>query len=811
MMVSEKKCYRECPAGYHKDETSGINTCKMCPLNCLTCLNQKFCHTCAPNFYMNLLNSLCESCDTQNGFYIDGDTCLPCYSRCETCFSPGKKGCLSCSPPSILSDYGTCRELPDPKIEIKQADYDSYSFIATVYFNQRLVKNNIVNSVTPILTQDGKEMNFTGEYDKLNFFGFTYKLNFNERVTNGTLTFINRDFFKIQSLLGEENYFFDNITIKGVNNDKESLKNAAEDMKTANKILVSILAGVSLIFSFTSAVALIKLFQIIEYYQYLNVIKPKVFIFVMEILSNNLLKNIPNYFLFLTDDNCRPLNQVFSDQKMECQFFQNTGPIFLILIAFLCLKFVLKMYSWRTTIHDRLWPYQKLFHSINKKFSSEFIFDLINMFQLDLYMAAAINIKSANFWSNSQIFNFIISIFAISILLFCNIFLFVATRKAEDTLYKLKKLKKEEIKDKKNKEALKEELEYNKKKRVGKNRAMRFGIWYTFKYLTERKDETSRYVKYYRPIVMMKDAIMAGWIVAFVDFPIIQVLGPCLLLVFYLFMECYHLPQIKIMDKIMEIFNLVFYNLLNLFFFINCTGIISDNDKREILIGWTTVFLILVLISVNSLYLLINNIIAIPSTIKSVYLIITCKTQTDRVSSSNKKSGGKPQSTKSNKTGEDDKSKKSDKKSTKSTNRNRNQVLPLIKGAIGYQESEIKSKEDEISKSRVDSIAAKKINKINKKDLGVSDDMQEKVGLDADSILEENNSLHLSTINSNKIKVRSQRNRKRTRKNIRGRSKLMIQRSDLLMSKPPSVFLDDSKAEINPSEFESIDSEVISD
>lgn len=242
--------------------------------------------------------------------------------------------------------------------------------------------------------------------------------------------------------MGEENYFFENITISNISNGESVVKNMASKIKEFGVPVLKTLTVVTTFFSISKAVTLVKLIQMVDYLRYLNINHPEIFTLMVGVFSRNVFKDTPNYFTVLTDDHCQPLEAVYKDNGLRCQFYENTGPIFLILIAFFLFKYVLKLYSWRTTNYDRLWPYQKPFYYINKKVSFEFIYNLFNLFCLDLYIAAAINIRKYDFTSKNSTFNVLTSIFAFIFLIGSNLFLYYATIKGEDAVRNLKKLKK---------------------------------------------------------------------------------------------------------------------------------------------------------------------------------------------------------------------------------------------------------------------------------------------------------------------------------------------------------------------------------
>lgn len=38
----------------------------------------------------------CKSCDTENGFYIEGEKCKKCHASCKKCDGPSTNDCMNC-------------------------------------------------------------------------------------------------------------------------------------------------------------------------------------------------------------------------------------------------------------------------------------------------------------------------------------------------------------------------------------------------------------------------------------------------------------------------------------------------------------------------------------------------------------------------------------------------------------------------------------------------------------------------------------------------------------------------------------------
>lgn len=75
-------------------------------------------------------------------------------------------------------------------------------------------------------------------------------------------------------------------------------------------------------------------------------------------------------------------------------------------------------------------------------------------------------------------------------------------------------------------------------------RAIHFGTWFGFRYLSSEIKPKDRiwYKRFYKPIVMLRDPLLSVWLVMFMNIPVVQVLGPSLLILVYLSLEIYYLP-----------------------------------------------------------------------------------------------------------------------------------------------------------------------------------------------------------------------------------------------------------------------------
>ncbi|KAL4432685.1 hypothetical protein ABPG74_004978 [Tetrahymena malaccensis] len=119
-MQIDQTCSQSCPDTYQQDPDQSIckcdinstqignickcniqfyqngNECLSCPSKCEQCENQVKCSKCLVGYYLFLDHS-CNQCDTQSGFVIQQDKCLPCHNSCQTCSGQREDQCIKCN------------------------------------------------------------------------------------------------------------------------------------------------------------------------------------------------------------------------------------------------------------------------------------------------------------------------------------------------------------------------------------------------------------------------------------------------------------------------------------------------------------------------------------------------------------------------------------------------------------------------------------------------------------------------------------------------------------------------------------------
>lgn len=618
LISSNNTCVRNCPLGTTKIGSFNAYHCINCiDENCLVCDSSLSCLKCnvEDGYFINETNRHCTRCDPSSNYVlINSEICKPCFEWCQTCSGNGKFDCLKCWENKVLNEAGSCGPKINNPIKIKYATYYEKNFSIRVQFNQKLEKMNFLAAFTPeLLGDDGAVIKHSGRYLLEGDTSFSYTIFFREKVQicAGKFRFTNNNPTMIKSLEETESYFYENFTVPSINNlllGMTSTMNLVGEKTTIVIRAVSVAAAIS---ALPTAVVLVKLFQMIDYLMLLNVNHPINFQLMVRDLSDNPLNSMPNYFKQLTDDSCRPMREVFVKNNMHCQFMGNIGPTLGILMIVLTLKFFLWLWALRTSRYSSLWSYQIPFNYLTSKVSTEFFISLLNMFQLDLYLAIFINLDSCKLTTKNSALNLVISICTFCMLLSVNILLFIARDKSEIALQNTKQAIKEEEEfeasiDQKNRFMYEDTRIIKRKKRID----AQFSFWSYFEFMASDKEKMSRYERYNLPFRMLRDPILTAFILFFSEIPILQVCSVTLIIGFYLSLEIIYRPEKSMVLQIIQIFNLSIYTTVNLFLLVLSSNKISV-DAAYIYIGYPIIGLIGLLMTLNIAYSLINSIYSI--------------------------------------------------------------------------------------------------------------------------------------------------------------------------------------------------------
>lgn len=610
-LASNNSCLLKCPERMYAVGQINSFECENCIPNCLKCNGLEACEMCDNDnsFFIYQTNGRCGSCSVEEGMYLnkENNVCIACHQNCLTCYSREETSCLSCKEPRTLKSTGVCEPVLKNPISVLNTTWDNITFIVKVNFNQFLRKHYYDETFEKLLYDDNDQLiNSTGKFTNQGSNYFKYKVEFtsDKLIRNGTMRFVNKNPLLISSSTEISSYFYGNITISGINNEAMSLKAAAESIKGSAGFVIKLISIVATVTALSSAVVLIKLFQMIDYLMLLSVIQPNNVLLMVGALSQNLLSDIPNLFTQLSDE-CDNLPELFEFNGMSCHLFGNIGSLILILLVLLCIKFMIWVWALRTTRWDRLWAYQIPFDWVSKKISHEFFLNVLNMFQLDIYVAIWILFYTyKGIESKNDTFNLWSSIASLIFLLLTPIFLKFARDKTEIVVNELTDLEKKEEEGKHYDGLSLIEIEVLKDQKMDRILTLRYCFWNYFKFLLTDLNSVSWYGKYYHAITMLRDPLLSFWLVFLNKYPSIQVSGITLIVLVFFTLECIYHPLTPHIPKFFALFNPFIYTILNLFYiYLSFTSPLSNSESSSSpeTLGWLIIAFLVLLMSLNVL------------------------------------------------------------------------------------------------------------------------------------------------------------------------------------------------------------------
>lgn len=128
----------------------------------------------------------------------------------------------------------------------------------------------------------------------------------------------------IKSQEYEDNFFLENIKVENISYDPD-FKAGLNMISGASAAALKSVSLATMVFSMSSSIALIKIFQMMDFMLFFSVLHPKNFQLFLELFNSNFLNDFPNIFAFCYDDNCGEMREKFVEEEMSCQFLSNCG------------------------------------------------------------------------------------------------------------------------------------------------------------------------------------------------------------------------------------------------------------------------------------------------------------------------------------------------------------------------------------------------------------------------------------------------------------------------------------------------------
>lgn len=594
------RCIRTCPSGYFPSFSP--NMCLLCPETCTSCKSVTSCTNCKPGFYIFHSESekKCVKCLTSNGLYKEEESnppsCKKCSHNCKTCSGDNKFSCLSCIQGMELTKVGSCAPPIIKPLEVESVEYKIGTRTFSMFFN-RLIKDpdfSIENFWKTTITQQTQKENC----ELLN-----PKISSDKRAITTVLSCVNE--YKSARALIEignpvyiasseepENYLYGNISKTNIYYVQESNLAGAENVKGASKGIARVASIFSMVMSLSSSIALIKIFQMIDYTIFFNVQHPRNLIAFIDTFSTNILNDIPNLFIGFTNDDCGPIRKTFIENEMHCQILANSGQLFVLFSVAVLLKLLVFTVAYSSQSHG-----QGFWGKFNSALGLKFFISIVDMLQLDIYLSAFVQIDSRSDNTIISGANFAIAMVTLICLSLLKIVMIFLTNRVIKVLSDEKS----------------DQRELPQKYR---------DFYRQFIFLNDELKNDSFYSRYSSVINMAKDPIMGLFLLFFNNISPVQIGGVLLITGVFFLLELFFIPSINMADNILNTINLGIYTLTNLGFFAMALYEKKEglNEAfKEKFFGNILIVLLSILIIFNLAFTLVGNLISALEYSKKLY------------------------------------------------------------------------------------------------------------------------------------------------------------------------------------------------
>lgn len=519
--------------------------CKPCLAHhCLRCVgSQTTCLQCLPQYSLSTAGA-CQRCDPPNVFLTDGS--------CGLC---PDKGCLQCNK-FVLSQCDLC-DLGYELDHVKACKDKTFKVVDKSY-SQTLSEMNIIfeDSIVEVKLSD-LEIRLTDQADLSKMVKFkvisafispenrkqlTVRISIEDSILEGTLSVKFKQLKNVASATRDGYVLRKEDEIVSVMKIEVYSPPLNPGLSTLGKVLsggVGFASFLSLLVSVAYAVALIKIYQMMDFMLLYNVEYPANFKQFLEIFAQgNILEKAPDIFTAFHDGHCPKMGDKFVSQLYSCQLFKNCSDTLLFFSIFGGLKLLSSTLALLFRGHSNM-----LSRGVNylnsKVLGFGGLISLIMMFDMTIHTAAFINSKyylgdkELTFPNlvNVLVANTYIFLFPLVIL-----FLWLKTKLAIDHL---------------NGDAF---LDY--------------AAVQSSEFLVSSKKLHSFYQKYVESFKLLRNYCISGAVVCFYDYPAVQIGSTFLVLSLSSALDLKYKVSLSRLENYTEIAVWALYSLCSLLFFI---------------------------------------------------------------------------------------------------------------------------------------------------------------------------------------------------------------------------------------------------
>ena len=399
-----------CPVGkFGVTDTSGELTCYDCLPGCLNCTNNVACSSCLPGMFM-YQDATCKACSEQGRIGI-GKYCEVCDKSCKTCSDILPTNCTSCEQWYWLTKENKClaqkfvkieevRFIADLKEIIIKFDTLVKPIISSITDISEMIiyknpKSQIIIQVTgssqplPSISSLSPVQGYTFESILIKEDSLRVKISVTETISNATFAIRFKQLPAIISQSDVNTVFKDQvIVVEDINLIYTALDKAMAQSAASVGAAVTSISTLILLLSIPQAFILMKLFQMIDFYIYIDCDFPTNFSAFLAIMSQGIMDMMPNFFEKLADDKGIPVYPRFEQFGLNIHVFLNLGRHLSVTLMIGGIKLVL----WLLKIAFKKTKFKRIFAKANKSIGIEIFYGIVEAFHLDIVLAIIIHI-----------------------------------------------------------------------------------------------------------------------------------------------------------------------------------------------------------------------------------------------------------------------------------------------------------------------------------------------------------------------------------------------------------------------------------
>lgn len=399
-----------------------------------------------------------------------------------------------------------------------------------------------------------------------------FEITISKDVEGGSLHFTNKNNGLLRGQSGPDNVFFKDETIPGIDATIGGASKTLEEINKFSGPTMKSATMLTMLVSLSSSIALVKIFQMMDYMLFFNVALPPIFAKFLEIFSTNFFNDFPNLLIMFVDDDCPEIKPKFQESDMSCQFLSNCGSLIFIML----LTFIFKLLLWmaRTAVTSKeelMGKMGLLLNKIDSIFGYQFYLSLLDMFNLDFYLAIFLQLDNIEIRSGKSSLNIALALICLIAFMFIKLLVFFYSTRVALI----------------HQEGSKSEKGYKK-------------YYFNFLFLGENRRHDCFYAKHQVILNMLKDPVLGFALVFFYNSPLMQVGCAFFITLAYFLMEAIYKPDINKMENNKNILSFSVYTGCNTMFLILIFiggGLTTDQNNK--FIGWPLIFLVSVLILFN--------------------------------------------------------------------------------------------------------------------------------------------------------------------------------------------------------------------